>query len=265
MVVLFQVVRRNRRRRAAFALSVGCLALTIPGLASADSGVLDAAQVSVPDAVDETLNKGGTPSPPPLDTVEDTIESVLDPVDDATQPVKDAVKPVTDPVDDTVDTVTDTVDEGTTPVTDIIDDPTKPVTDGTGGTTTRPPPVFTPDDRQGRSGRAPGDDITERRRERAIAPGAPSRRIAPAPVAVDRGARPALSPARADATTRSAPTSGGSAAQQIGQAIVDASRAFRFPLLVAAAVLLFLAIQGRIDGRDPKLAHGGNDEELMFA
>ena len=229
--------------------------MTIPGLASADTNLLDAPPVPVPET-----------SPPPLDPVQETVESVLDPVKDATKPVKDAVKPVTDPVDETVGTVTDEVDKGTTPVTDIVDEPTKPVTDGTGGATTIPPPVSTSGGRPDRSvPLTSADDVTRRRRVHNFEAGVAARSVAPAPAAIDAASRPATTTARAVAAADSVPASTESAAEQIGQAIVDASRAFRFPLLVAAAVLLFLAIQGRVDGRDPKLAYATDDEELMFA
>ena len=243
----------------------------MPGLASADSNVLDAPQVSVPDT--DTPAKGATVSPPPIDTVEETIESVLDPVQDATKPITDAAKPVTDPADKTVDTVTDTIDEGTTPVTDVIDDPKNPITDGngSGGTTRNPPPDPTSDDRPGGS-LAPvtGGDVATRSGGTGPAVRAPSRLPAGGPAAAVMRARPAgaapgdaaASPASVGGVVSASTTS---AAEQVSRAVVDASRAFRFPLLVAAALLLFLAIQGRVDSRDPKLAHSKDDEELMFA
>ena len=58
-----------------------------------------------------------------------------------------------------------------------------------------------------------------------------------------------------------------STAEQVGQGLADAARRFAFPLVVAALVGAFLLVQGRLDGKDPKLAVSpidARDELVIF-
>lgn len=253
---MFQFLRQRRRRRAVLALSAGCFVLAAPGWAFA--GAVDQATAPVVDAAAQT----GTTVPPAVDAVEETIESVLDPVDDATTPVGDAVgdalggvtKPVRDPVDKVRDDVTGSVPDGKVGIPDPVDDPP------TGGADRATTPVGVPDPANGHSAPAgPGRANSRVRDARAgRAPLVPSAR------------EPSSTALRSAAVVRRQPvertaSSSGSSAEQVARAVADASRAFRFPLLLAGALLLFLAVQGRIDSRDPKLAQRSDDDELMFA
>ena len=257
VVVLLRPMR-PRRRAFAYAASLACLVLSLPGFASA--ATLDSSLVDK--------------------TVERTVESVIEggksgagavaPVRDAVpDPVKEAVKPVTDTVDRATKPVTDRIKDSVTPVTEVVDETVDKVRNGSGSTvapptttdplapvgqvTTREP--ATSDSSAGRQ-RTDADRRTSpkgreqrgggsRRAQKRDAVSAPPQEVLP----VERSRRTAVrSPA---------PTT-------IGGAVAEASRAFRFPLLVAAAVALFLAVQGRLDGRDPKLSARA-DEELTFA
>jgi hypothetical protein len=76
---------------------------------------------------------------------------------------------------------------------------------------------------------------------------------------------PAGTAAALDTTISLASRPGQTRLATAGRVVRDAATTFRFPLLVAAAVLLFLAVQSRLDRRDPKLASAAPDEDLWFA
>ena len=256
-------IRGRRRGSIALALAAACLLLGAPGWASAATGTVG--------GLTDTEDIVGTD--PVGDTVTTTVKDVL-------KPVRDAAKPVVDPVDKAAAPVRQTVDQATKPVTDAVGDAAEPVTDTVGEVTdpvrtvVDPPRVRQPGG-QGRTPRTspaplgtrsgPAEDgartsgprtRTESRRGRSTAAPAPVR-----PRAFDRDATPAA----VDQRVAGAPARDVSALDRFGRAAVDASRAFRFPLLVAALVLLFLGIQARVDARDPKLAAPATDEELTFA
>ena len=259
----------RRRDTLALIAAIVFVVLAIPGWAGAATGLLDK---TVDDAVDGAKDATGTAT----DLVDDTVKDVLDPIKDTTDKVvddaKDAAEPVTDKVRDPVDPVKDTVDDVTKPVRDAVDEVTNgvdevidPVTD-----TVVPPPGRNTDgggrvqgDGEGSVRTGVGSQATRRttagdrtpsseRDDRADTPARRTRRATTVPGSVQP-----RTPAQVRAAqSRPAP-------QSIADAVADASRAFRFPLLVAAVVALFLAIQSRLDGRDPKLAAA--DEELTFA
>ena len=253
----------RRRGGIALALSLGCLLLAVPGLASAAPGTPDA-------GVDP-------PVPPVKDTVTQTVESVLDPVRQTAKPVTDAVdgatSPVRKPVDEATGAVTDTV---TKAVTEVVDPPTG-VTDP--DPTVKDPVVRDPDPATG-TGVPPSHDVAGGRRQTdpSASPRRPSGQDAQATPDREAGGAGRLavllrqsrrdSPAATGTVPPAAPAPdvpARSVPEQVKQAAIDASRAFRFPLLLAAAVLLFLGIQARVDARDPKLSARAVDEELTFA
>jgi hypothetical protein len=47
----------------------------------------------------------------------------------------------------------------------------------------------------------------------------------------------------------------GDAANEVAKAAAPAAKRAAFPLVLVALLLLFLALQNRLDSRDPKLAH----------
>lgn len=261
----------RRRSGIATALALCCLVLAVPGWASAQT-VPPLDDPPPPDTVTKTVKDVLEPVRETVKPVTETVDPVTKTVDEAVKPVKDTVREVTEPVREVtepvrevVDPVTDVVD----PVTDVVDpDPRRPdprpPTGGTEGETFVPPPgrttTTTPDRRdQARPRtdvRRPAPARAEGRRRPAPAPSA-----LPAALRNDRevtaAARPVAPAVHANPGRQSVPDA-------IARAVVDASRAFRFPLLLAAAMLLFLAIQSRLDARDPKLAQTAAEQELTF-
>lgn len=184
------------------------------------------------------------------DLLDEPVPPVLDPAQ-TTEQVKDTVNSVIDDADaltgGAVKAVTDTVDD----VTSTVVDP--------GGSTADPPTGTVREPRE--TGVAPSAGTAATPAREATIPG---RRKAVGNTAAADGDAGAIPRPRAPVP---APLTSDPPASERGVAgaVADASRAFRFPLLLAAAVLLFLAVQQRMDARDPKLADVPEDEELMFA
>ena len=263
MVVVVPASQPGRRRaRVLTALALCCLVLSVPGWAWAEAAPLPGTPLPSKD------------DPVPADTVTKTIEDVLAPVRETAQPVTKTVGDAAKPVTDTVPEVTEPVRDLTEPVAEVVD----PVTDvvnpepqrpdprpptgrdpTTGPSTTLDADSLPPPQRMSQPTAATphrptlSRDSTTRRRPQTTLPGA-LRNDVVAPTADLR-----LTGAATAATIE------GSALDEVRQAVVEASRAFRFPLLLAAAVLLFLALQGRLDARDPKLAQTAPEQELTFA
>lgn len=263
----------RRRGAIAVALSLGFVVLAAPGSAWAEPSLLGDAGL-----IDETVD-------PVVDTAS-TVTEVVEPVLKATKPVTDTVTAVVDPVTDTVDEVTkpvtDTVKTVTKPVTDTVKDVTASVTgtvvdlltnDTDPGDTD---PVGTDPTSPTHAADPSGDtEALPSRREAAprtapVAPPASTTSGRDSPSAVDAAlARRQLAAeaaavsdvGRNDQAQRATP----SVMEEIRRGVEDAVEAFRFPLLLAAAVLLFLAIQRRLDARDPKLADAEGEQELTFA
>ena len=236
------------KSRRCVALAIACLVLAAPGWASA----LELGGVSV----DPISNADNTPVPPVLDPTKPVTDVVDDVVDKAVGGLPDPVK---DPVQEVVDGVIEPVREITDPATDKVETIVDRVRNGA---TVVPPPA------NDTVVRPSGGQVTthptaprtrERARPRAEAPPV-DRRV---PTADIRAARAATDPAPRIIAAPKAPQR--SAAEGLAQAVVEASRQFRFPLLLGALVLLFLGIQNRIDSRDPKLAAATEEEELVFA
>lgn len=260
----------RRRGVIAVALSVGFFVLAAPGSAWAQPAVLGGTGL-----IDETVE-------PVAETV-NTVTKVL-------KPVRKAAKPVTDTVTAVVDPVTETVEEVAKPVTDTVKTVTKPVTDTVKQVTTTVVDVITDDNEPtgtDPTSRTPiGDPSGNTDTEAAPARrGAAPRTAADAPPASSTRARTSgrASPTAVDAALarrqlgaeatavsdvgRSAPAqrAAPSVVEEIRRGVEGAVEAFRFPLLLAAVVLLFLAIQRRLDARDPKLADAEGEQELTFA
>ena len=268
--------RRGTRRAAlAYATAAACLVLSVPGFAGASESLLgrNTIEKTAADAV-----SGAT------STVEDAVESVLDSTDAkettsaVTDRVKDTAKPVTDPVTDVLKPVTDTVDEATKPVTDTVDEVTKPVTDKLGDATKPVTDVVAPPQGgrdHGTTGISVGSTSTTgtkgsagdrgpRNRDTTDSTAPAGRKQRGAAARRASAQRPTAATADPRTTPVSARTKHGASDRSVADIVGDVSRAFRFPLLLMAALALFLAAQSRLDGRDPKLSAGA-DEELSFA
>lgn len=224
---------------------VACGVLSLPAPAAAAS--LDTDEITAPiesgakaaaDTLGDSVDDAGGAVEPMLDGAEKTLDPVVDEVRDRTRPVED--------------TVQNTIDEV---IGQRGDDPR----DDTGGSP-KPPPEPRDDSagatsgkggdkqgKQGGKGRTGPDRDGGRRRVQPPAPTGEGRTgSAPAPVAV--GLTSADAPAHPPGPVQRA---------------LDAVEPFAFPLSLAAAVLLFLAVQRRLDARDPKLA-GIPDDEVAF-
>jgi hypothetical protein len=72
--------------------------------------------------------------------------------------------------------------------------------------------------------------------------------------AADAGDSAAASSSDAPAIAVAATPAGTDIVGSIGRGVADAARRFAFPLALAGFVAIFLLVQSRIDGRDPKLS-----------
>jgi hypothetical protein len=216
----------------------GLFVLATPGVAVASSGLLD----------------------DPVEGIKDAVAPVGETVDEVTAPVRDTVSDVTKPARDTVTDVVDgVVEKVVDPVTEVLDDPTQPITDIADPTK---PTVLPPVDP--RRPTATTNQRTPRpagRRDTPVTTKAASTRRTPAGAVVrDTAPLPAAPAAQVERVAKA-----GEPPSSVADAVADAARAFRFPLLLSAAVALFLAVQHRIDRRDPRLRSNPADEELTFA
>jgi hypothetical protein len=212
------------------------LAVRAP-VAHAECPVLDLACT-----VDETSEAVDDAAQGTVDAVEGTVETVEGVVDDAVDAVENTVENVTDAVDDVLGTVDDTVD-------DVIDDVVGEPDDAT------PTP---PEEEVAGEAPASGDGRTGSG-DPAATGGAPDRGP---PNVEGRPAADHLASAFGDAAG-GGPDAGAAAA--IRSAPSDApgvggfdagalAATVAFPAVIALAVATFLAIQNRLDRRDPKLA-----------
>ena len=213
----------------------------------------------VVDEAEKTVTTDPIPAP-----VADPVKPVTDKITSVTKEAADTVAPVTKVVDEATKPVTDVTGETTDPVTDIVDD----IVDGAvapGVVTPPTQPRTTAGGRpQPRTERGEGDGERDQRPAREPASsGARDAGSLTFPQSIVAGASASVAERAATASSGTSDVATGSAAERVGRAIVEASRAFSFPLAVAALLLLFLAIQGRVDARDPKLA-ATEEEELVF-
>jgi len=245
-------------KRVTLAVSMACLVLAAPGWAGAATGDLDG-RVGEPDdrlvpqvtapvvdqrALDDVRRAVGQTATTTVDAVTETVTKVSEPLP---KPVRDAVAPVVDAVQDSVAPVVDDVRDVTRPVTDAPDPGPRPDRDrdrpAAGGAPPAPPAGTSTAERPAPAGPAEPAPRADRR------PAVPAPRDQPAAAAAQADAPPPPSGAPHDGPVRT---------------LIEAAEPFTFPLTVAALVLLFLAVQGRIDARDPKLGAAADAEELVF-
>ena len=86
-----------------------------------------------------------------------------------------------------------------------------------------------------------------------------------APVVVAGDSPPPTAPANADrpAPGLQLPDSAPQVVTDLGRRSMDAARRFPIPTGLAIVVAAFVLVQGRIDRRDPRLAEGAGDDELL--
>jgi hypothetical protein len=173
------------------------------------------------------------------DTVNQTTTTVEETAATATDQVKDTVEPVTDAVKGVIGQVPDPPDPG------LIDDPTGILPNVLGSTVTQPsgPGATKP----GGNGTATGPGGGNSRTTgggRAVSPSTFGRGPVIGPVAASISSTPVASV--------TIPRRG--LLDRIGSLAIKTAKILSFPLALALIVLLFVAVQNRIDRKDPKLA-----------
>jgi hypothetical protein len=183
----------------------------------------------------------------PVTAVQDTTTEVAgtatSTVDQTTTTVEETAATVTDQVNDAVEPVTDTVKDilGQAPDTGVIDDPTGILPDVLGSTVQPSGPGAT---EPGGGGTATGPAGVKSRTVRSARPSIRGLGYVKGSVAATISSTPAVS--------LTAPRRG--LFERIGSLAIQAAEALAFPLALAVIVLLFVAVQNRIDRKDPKLA-----------
>jgi hypothetical protein len=183
--------------------------------------------------------------------VADPVSAVQDTVDQTTQTVEETAATVTDQVNETVEPVTDTVKGVLGQVPDppdpgVIDDPTGILPDVLGSTVTQPssPGATKPGGNGTATGPGGGNPRTAGGGGGAVSPSSFGRGPVIGPVAAPSSLTPAVS--------LSIPQPG--LFERFRSLVIQRPELLAFPLALAVIVLLFVAVQNRIDRKDPKLA-----------
>jgi len=236
-----QISRRGRPTvRGWFAIRLGMAGLMVASAFVLMSAPAMACPVTDLTCLPETVAD-------PVTAVTDTTTEVANAVDQTTATVEETAAAVTDQVNETVEPVTDTVTDilGQAPDTGVIDDTTGILPDVLGSTVAQP---------SGPGASEPGGNGT------ATGPGGGKSRTgggggSVSPLSFGRG--PVIGPVAAPvsltpAVSLTIPPRG--LFERIGSLAIQAAEALAFPLALALIVLLFVAVQNRIDRKDPKLA-----------
>jgi hypothetical protein len=223
------------------------IALT-PGPARADCGLLGTSCVT--DTVEQTA--GGAVS-----TVQDTVDQT---VDDVVTVVEETVDETVDQVVAVVENVGDTVKKTTDKVVDTIDDTVDNVDDTVPALDPVAPPPSDGHSEQGAndpsgSGSRPDTEPTVVRPDRP-------HRSAPTleEVALVSGTSPTSD---AFIVTGTASTSPFDPLGPFAGSLPDVARALAFPLVLVGLVLGFVAVQNRLDRKDPKLAFATTTPDVL--
>jgi hypothetical protein len=172
----------------------------------------------------------------PVTAVQDTVDQTTTTVEETAATVNKTVEPVTDAVKGVLGQVPDPPDPG------VIDDPTGILPDVLGSTVTQPSgPGATKSGGNGTTN-SPGGGNSRTASGGAVSPSSFGRGPVIGPIAAQVSVTPAVS--------QSIPRQG--LFDRIRSLGIEAVLAF--PLALALIVLLFVAVQNRIDRKDPKLA-----------
>jgi hypothetical protein len=230
-----QISRRGRPTvRGWFAIRLGMAALMV-----ASAFILMSAPAMACPVTDLTCTVTD-----PVTAVQDTTTGVAGTattaVDQTTTTVEETAATATDQVNDTVKGVLGQVPDPPDP--GVIDDPTGILPDVLGSTVTQPsdPGATGP----GGKGTATGPGGGKSRIAGGAGPSILGRGRVKGSVAATISSTPAVS--------LSAPRRG--LFERIGSLAIQAAGDLAFPLALAVIVLLFVAVQNRIDRKDPKLA-----------
>jgi hypothetical protein len=226
-----QIARRRRPTvRASFATRLG-----IACLLAGSAFILMSAPAMACAVTDLTCLPETTASP--VTAVTDTATST---VDQAAATAHETAAAVTDQANKSVEPVTDAVKGilGQAP-----DPPTGIIPDVLGSTVAQPTAPGTTEPGGNRPANAPGGGKT-RTDGGGTGPSSFGRGPVIGPIAVPISSTPAVS--------RTIPRGG--LFERIGSLAIQAAKELAFPLALAVIVLLFVAVQNRIDRKDPKLA-----------
>ena len=220
------------RLRAFFALPL--LALIVLG------GRAEACPLTNPNCVVKEVDK----------TAKDTVEDVQDAADDAQEDATEAADEVVDDVDQTIDDVQETVDDTLNP--------------GGGPTTPPPPPpeedpTDPPPGEVGPSGtriQGAGEERRQRELDRRARSEGEGREEAVGPARIEPPAGTAAFLGPATDISREDDRS-------LGESAIEAAKDFAFPLLLTLLVGAFLAVQHRVDRREPKLVLAPVEHEFL--
>jgi hypothetical protein len=183
-------------------------------------------------------------------TVADPVTAVQDTVEQTATTVEDTATAVTDQVNETVEPVTDAVKGVLGQVPDppdpgVIDDPTGILPDVLGSTVTQPSGPSATESGGNGTTNGPGGRNPRTAGGVAVSPSSFGRGPVIGPVVAPISSTPAAS--------KTIPRRG--LFELIGSLPIEAKAAvLAFPLALALIVLLFVAVQNRIDRKDPKLA-----------
>lgn len=251
-----QISRRRRPTvRGRFATRLGTAGLMVAvafvlmaAPAQADCPVTDL--TCLPETIPDPVTTVTDATTEVAATATDAAATATDAVDQAAAAAEEAAAAVTDQANQAVEPVTDTVkgilgQAPDPPDPGQIDDPTGLLSDVLGSTVTQPsgPDATGP----GGNGTATGPDGAKSRSAGSPGGAAPAflgRGPVIGPVPGPISSKPAVSPA--------IPQQG--LFDRIGSLAIQAVGALAFPLALAVIVLLFVAVQNRIDRKDPKLA-----------
>lgn len=223
------------------------IALT-PGPARADCGLLGTSCVT--DTVEQTA--GGAVS-----TVQETVDQT---VDDVVAVVEETVDETVDQVVAAVENVGDTAKKTTDKVVDTVDDTVDTVGDAVPALDPVAPPPPDGHSEQGAndpsgSGSRPDTEPTVVRPDR-------SHRSAPTleEVALVSGTSPASDTVIVTGTVSTSPFD---PFGPFAGSLPEVARRLAFPLVLVGLVLGFVAIQNRLDGKDPKLALATTTRDVL--
>jgi hypothetical protein len=215
------------------------IALTPGPARAADCGLLGTS--CVVDTVEETA--GGAVS-----TVQETVDQT---VDDVVTVVEETVDETVDQVVAVVEETVDTVKKTTDKVVDTVDDTVDTVDDTVQALDPVVPAPADGDSKQGANDSSGGGSRSDTE-PAVVRPDRPNRRPAPTleRVALVSGTSPASDTVIVTGTVSTSPFP----LEPFAASLPDVARALAFPLLLVGLVLGFVAVQNRLDRKDPKLA-----------
>jgi len=231
--------RRHPTVRGSFATRLGIACMMVSSAFALTSAPAMACAVTDLTCLPETTAS-------PVTAVTDTATST---VDQAAATAQETAAAVTDKANKTVEPVTDAVKGilGQAP-----DPPTGIIPDVLGSTVAQPTAAGTTEPGGNRPANAPGGGKT-RTHGGAVSSLTFGRGPVIGPVAVPIPSTPAVS--------RTIPRGG--LFDRIGSLAIQAAKELAFPLALAVIVLLFVAVQNRIDRKDPKLALAPMTPDLL--